>query len=122
MSNCTTNEGTTVVYTTLVGTALVEGTIAVGVNEAGVARGIATAVIDGTTIGAREVVGTYVVIAEEKTPTYVEIVGVKEAITLTGFVGKRGITGVAIIGVPVDAKTIAATYMLGEDIFGYAFD
>ena len=40
------------VYTTLVGTALVEGTTTVGVNEAGVARGIATAVIDGTTAGA----------------------------------------------------------------------
>ena len=122
MSNFTANEGTIAVYTTLVGTALVEGTIAVGVNEAGVARGIATAVIDGTTTGAGEVVGTDVVMAEEKTPTDVEIVGVKEAITLTGFVGKRGITGVATVGVPVDAKTIATTYMLGEDIFGDAYD
>jgi len=39
-------------------------------------------------------------------PTDVEIVGVKEAITLTGFVGKRGITGVATVGVPVDAKRL----------------
>ena len=38
--------------TTLLGTTLVEGTIAVGVNEARVARGIAAAVIDGTTTGA----------------------------------------------------------------------
>ena len=77
MSNCTANEGNTAIYTTLVGTALVKGTIAVGVNEVGVARGIATAVIDGTTIGAGEVGGTDVVMAEEKTPTDVEIVGVK---------------------------------------------
>ena len=122
MSNCTANEGTTTVYTTLVGTALVEGTIVVGVNEAGVERCIATTVIDGTTTGAGEVVGTDVVMAEEKNPTDVEIVGVKEAITLTGFVGKRGITGVATVGVPVDPKTIAATYMLGEDRFGDSFD
>ena len=108
--------------TTLLGTTLVEGTIAVGVNEAGVARGIATAVIDGTTTSVGEVVGIDVVMAKEKTPTDVEIVGVKEAITLTGFVGKRGIIGVATVGVPVDAKTIAATYMLGEDRFGDAFD
>ena len=47
MSNCTANEGTTAVYTTLVGTALVKGTTTVGVNEVGVARGIATIVIDG---------------------------------------------------------------------------
>ena len=104
------------------GTALVEGTITAGVNEARVARGIATAVIDGTTKGAGEVMGTDVVMEEEKNPTYVEIVGVKESIKLIGFVGKRGITGVATIGVPVDAKTIAATYMLGEDRFGDAFD
>ena len=122
MLNCTANEGTTAVYTTLVGTALVEGTIAVGVNEAGVARGIATAMIDGTTTGAGEVVGTDVVMEEEKTPTDVDIVGVKEAITLTGFVGKREITGVETVSVPVDAKTIATTYMLGEDRFGDAFD
>ena len=50
--------------------------------------------------------GTDVVMEEEKTPTDVEIVGVKEAITLTGFVGKRGITGVATVGVPVDAKRL----------------
>ena len=106
MSNCTANEGTTAVYTTLVVTTLVDGTIVVGVNEAGVARGITTAVIDGTTTGVGEVVGTNVVMEEEKTPTNVEIVGVKEAITLTGFVGKRGITGVATVGVPVDAKRL----------------
>ena len=77
MSNCTTNEGTTLVSTTLVGTALVEGTIAVGVNEVGVARGITTTVIDGTTAGAGEVVGTDVVMVEKTTPTDVEIFRVK---------------------------------------------
>ena len=93
------------VSTTLVGTALVEGTTIVGVNEVVVARGIATAVIDGTKIGAREVVRIYVVMVDEAAPTDVEIVGVKEAMTITGFVGKRGITGVAIVNIPVDARS-----------------
>ena len=104
------------------GTPLVEGATAVGVKEAGLARGIAAAMIDGTTPIAGELVRTDVVIADETAPADVEIVGVKEAITLTGFVGKRGITGAATVGVPVDAKTVADTDMLGADRFGDALD
>ena len=88
------------------GTTLVEGTTIVGVNEAVVARGIATTVIDGTKIGAREFLRIDVVMEDETSPIDIEIVGVKEAITLTGFVGKRGITGVATVGVPVVARSI----------------
>ena len=36
--------------------------------------------------------------------------------------GKRGITGAAIVGVPVNAKTVADTDMLGADRFGDALD
>jgi hypothetical protein len=104
-----------------VGTVLVVGTTAVGVNEAVVASGTAAAVIDGTTPIAG-VVRTDVVMADETAPADVEILGVKEAITLTGFVGKRGITGAATVGVPVDAKTVADTDMLGADRFGDALD
>ena len=87
------------------GTALNEGTTVVVVNEAGVGRGISTAVINGTTTGAREVVRIDVVMEYDTTRVDVEIVGVKEAITLTRFVGKVGITSVATVGVPVDDRS-----------------
>lgn len=65
---------------------------------------------------------TDVAMADETAPADAEIVGVKEAITLTGFVGKRCITGAATVGGPVDANTVVDTDMLGADRFGDALE